>query len=87
MASYLFCSHNWQGEEYKLIWPDHQEFVRMAARFGATIVPFGCVGEDDIVEVSFSFPLKVSLLFLIAIIVYCVLFGMTVALLTRDLWN
>lgn len=25
----------------------------MAARFGATIVPFGTVGEDDIAEVSF----------------------------------
>lgn len=39
-----------KGEEYKLFWPDHQEFVRMAARFGATIVPFGVVGEDDIAE-------------------------------------
>lgn len=43
-----------QGEEYKLFWPDQPEFVRMAARFGATIVPFGVVGEDDLVEV-FSF--------------------------------
>ena len=41
-----------QGEEYKLMWPKQQEFVRMAARFGATIVPFGVVGEDDIAEVS-----------------------------------
>lgn len=41
-----------QGEEYKLIWPKQQEFVRMAARFGATIVPFGAVGEDDIAEVG-----------------------------------
>lgn len=38
-----------------MIWPDHPEFVRMAARFGATIVPFGAVGEDDIVEVGFFF--------------------------------
>jgi len=38
-----------------LIWPDHPEFVRMAARFGATIVPFGAVGEDDIAEVGFYF--------------------------------
>lgn len=44
-----------QGEQYKLIWPDQQEFVRMAARFGATIVPFGTVGEDDIAEVSSAF--------------------------------
>lgn len=41
-----------QGEQYKLFWPDRQEFVRMAARFGATIVPFGAIGEDDIAEVS-----------------------------------
>lgn len=36
-----------RGEEYKLFWPKHPEFVRMAARFGATIVPFGGVGLDD----------------------------------------
>ncbi|XP_073145072.1 phytyl ester synthase 1, chloroplastic-like isoform X2 [Henckelia pumila] len=39
-----------KGEEYKLFWPDQPEFVRMAARFEATIVPFGVVGEDDIAE-------------------------------------
>ena len=27
----------------------------MAARFGATIVPFGAVGEDDVGEVSLCF--------------------------------
>ncbi|ONM56261.1 transferase transferring acyl groups other than amino-acyl groups [Zea mays] len=37
-----------KGEEYKLFWPEQPEFVRMASRFGATIVPFGVVGEDDI---------------------------------------
>ncbi|KAJ6928927.1 hypothetical protein NC652_012940 [Populus alba x Populus x berolinensis] len=42
--------HHSKGEEYKLIWPKQQEFIRMAARFGATIVPFGAVGEDDIAE-------------------------------------
>ncbi|KAK4852770.1 hypothetical protein QYF36_026936 [Acer negundo] len=41
---------HYKGEEYKCIWPDQQEFVRMAARFGATIVPFGAVGEDDIAD-------------------------------------
>uniref|UniRef100_A0A804N3E9 Serine aminopeptidase S33 domain-containing protein n=1 Tax=Zea mays TaxID=4577 RepID=A0A804N3E9_MAIZE len=39
-----------KGEEYKLFWPDQPEFVRMAARFGVTIIPFGCVGEDDVLE-------------------------------------
>lgn len=27
----------------------------MAARFGATIVPFGAIGEDDVAEVSMCF--------------------------------
>ncbi|KAL1820235.1 hypothetical protein ACET3Z_015104 [Daucus carota] len=39
-----------KGEHYKLFWPDKPEFVRIAAKFGATIVPFGAVGEDDMVE-------------------------------------
>ncbi|KAJ6796258.1 acyltransferase-like protein, chloroplastic [Iris pallida] len=43
-----------KGEEYKLYWPDQPEFVRMAARFDATIVPFG-VGEDDIAEVVLDY--------------------------------
>ncbi|KAL9393263.1 hypothetical protein Peur_012548 [Populus x canadensis] len=42
-------------EEYRLFWPDQQEFVRMAARFGATIVPFGTVGEDDIAELVLDY--------------------------------
>ncbi|KAG6435094.1 hypothetical protein SASPL_106745 [Salvia splendens] len=37
-----------KGEEYKLFWPEQPEFVRVAAKFGANIVPFGVVGEDDI---------------------------------------
>lgn len=40
-----------KGEEYKLFWPEQSEFVRMASRFGATIIPFGVVGEDDLCEV------------------------------------
>ncbi|KAL0324334.1 UNVERIFIED_CONTAM: Acyltransferase-like protein, chloroplastic [Sesamum calycinum] len=43
------------GEEYKLFWPDQPEFVRMAARFGATIVPFGVIGEDDLVELILDY--------------------------------
>ncbi|KAJ4839512.1 hypothetical protein Tsubulata_046718 [Turnera subulata] len=46
--------HN-KGEEYKLFWPDQPEFVRMAARFGATIIPFGTVGEDDIQQVVLDY--------------------------------
>ena len=41
-----------QGEEYRLFWPEQSEFVRMASRFGATIIPFGLVGEDDICDAS-----------------------------------
>ncbi|CAL5330388.1 unnamed protein product [Camellia sinensis] len=37
-----------------LFWPDQPEFVRMAARFGATIVPFATIGEDDIAEATES---------------------------------
>ncbi|KDP41824.1 hypothetical protein JCGZ_26842 [Jatropha curcas] len=44
-----------KGEEYKLFWPEQSEFVRMAARFGAKIVPFGVVGEDDFFDVFFDF--------------------------------
>uniref|UniRef100_A0A803KWH6 Acyltransferase n=1 Tax=Chenopodium quinoa TaxID=63459 RepID=A0A803KWH6_CHEQI len=41
--------HN-KGEEYRLFWPERSEFVRMAARFGAKIIPFGAIGEDDVCE-------------------------------------
>ncbi|KAB1202779.1 hypothetical protein CJ030_MR8G022187 [Morella rubra] len=46
---------HYKGEEYKLFWPDQPEFVRMAARFGAKIVPFGVVGEDDIAEMVLDY--------------------------------
>ncbi|KAL9170739.1 hypothetical protein ABFS82_04G166300 [Erythranthe guttata] len=39
-----------KGEEHKMFWPAEPEFVRMAAKFGATIIPFGSVGEDDSVH-------------------------------------
>ncbi|WOL16464.1 hypothetical protein Cni_G25251 [Canna indica] len=44
-----------KGEEHKVIWPNQPEFVRMAARFGATIVPFGVVGEDDLLELVLDY--------------------------------
>ncbi|KAI9120365.1 hypothetical protein K1719_007398 [Acacia pycnantha] len=44
-----------KGEEYKLFWPEQAEFVRMAARFGAKIVPFGSVGEDDLGQVAIDY--------------------------------
>ena len=36
-----------RDERYTLIWPEKAEFVRMAARFGAIIVPFSAVGVED----------------------------------------
>ncbi|KAG8057348.1 hypothetical protein GUJ93_ZPchr0002g26297 [Zizania palustris] len=44
-----------KGEEYKLFWPEQSEFVRMASRFGATIIPFGVVGEDDICDILLDY--------------------------------
>lgn len=45
-----------RDEEYKLFWPQQSEFVRMAAKFGATIVPFAAIGLDD----SFNMVLDAS---------------------------
>ncbi|CAN8266345.1 unnamed protein product [Cochlearia groenlandica] len=44
-----------KGEEYKLFWPEQPEFVRVASRFGAKIVPFGVVGEDDLCKVILDY--------------------------------
>lgn len=44
-----------QGKEHTLFWPTQPEFVRMAAKFGAKIVPFASIGEDDLGEVSLSY--------------------------------
>ena len=35
------------GEEYQLFWPSKTDFVRVAARFDAVVVPFGGIGADD----------------------------------------
>jgi 1-acyl-sn-glycerol-3-phosphate acyltransferase len=48
-----------KGETYKLFWPEKAEFVRMAARYGVTIIPFASVGEDELLEVLFLI-LKIS---------------------------
>ncbi|PNY12798.1 acyltransferase-like protein chloroplastic-like [Trifolium pratense] len=44
-----------KGEEYKLFWPEQSEFIRMAAKFGAKIIPFGAVGEDDLGQVVIDY--------------------------------
>jgi hypothetical protein len=48
-------SFRMQGESHKLFWPAQTEFVRMAAQFNAIIVPFGVVGEDDLLQVRNNF--------------------------------
>lgn len=40
-----------RGEEYKLFWKDTPDFVRLAARCGALVVPFAAVGADDAYDV------------------------------------
>lgn len=44
-----------KGEAYTLFWPEEPEFVRIAAKYGAKIVPFGVVGEDDLVELVLDY--------------------------------
>lgn len=63
-----------QGEEYKLFWPEQSEFVRMASKFGAKIVPFGVVGEDDVGEVSLDIYL---MLYLHKFLYYCLAYHIT----------
>ncbi|CAA7051179.1 unnamed protein product [Microthlaspi erraticum] len=51
-------------EEHKLFWPQHSEFVRLASKFGAKIVPFGVVGEDDICQMVFDYNDQMKIPFL-----------------------
>ncbi|GKE37111.1 acyltransferase-like protein, chloroplastic isoform X2 [Tanacetum coccineum] len=53
-----------KGEEYTLFWPEQSEFVRMAARFGATIIPFGAVGEDDYAQLVLDYEDQMKIPFL-----------------------
>eukprot|EP00581_Thalassiosira_minuscula_P019235 CAMPEP_0183733036 /NCGR_PEP_ID=MMETSP0737-20130205/39977_1 /TAXON_ID=385413 /ORGANISM="Thalassiosira miniscula, Strain CCMP1093" /LENGTH=751 /DNA_ID=CAMNT_0025966201 /DNA_START=40 /DNA_END=2295 /DNA_ORIENTATION=+ len=36
-----------KGEDYELFWPKKADFVRVAARFNATIVPISAIGSAD----------------------------------------
>ncbi|KAK1419220.1 hypothetical protein QVD17_28382 [Tagetes erecta] len=44
-----------KGEVCKLFWPDKHEFVRMAVKLGATIIPLGGVGDDDLAELLIDY--------------------------------
>ena len=39
-----------KGEEYEIFWPEKSDFIRVAARFNATIVPISAVGSADSVN-------------------------------------
>lgn len=41
-----------KGEKYRLIWKDKPDFVRMAAKSGALIIPFAAVGGDDAFDIA-----------------------------------
>eukprot|EP00850_Spirogloea_muscicola_P016943 SM000141S00887 [mRNA] locus=s141:318599:323764:+ [translate_table: standard] len=43
-----------KGEEYKLFWPERPEFVRMATKHGATIIPVAAIGADDGLQIVFD---------------------------------
>ncbi|KAG5183756.1 Alpha/Beta hydrolase protein [Tribonema minus] len=40
-----------RGEDYQLFWPEKSEFVRLAARFNATIIPVSAVGCADALSI------------------------------------
>lgn len=40
-----------RDEQYTLLWKDSPDFVRMASKCGAIIVPFSAVGADDAYDV------------------------------------
>ena len=40
-------SNHGKDEAYELFWPEETDFVRVAAKYGADIVPFGAVGAAD----------------------------------------
>ncbi|GJY09177.1 hypothetical protein Tco_0377362 [Tanacetum coccineum] len=47
-------SNRFKVEDYQLYWPEQSEFVRMAARFGATVIPFGACGGNDYAQVIYQ---------------------------------
>lgn len=44
-------AYKMKGEKYTLLWPKKPEFVRAAAKFGATIIPFAAIGAEDGIEI------------------------------------
>lgn len=52
-----------KNEAYKLFWPEKVDFVRVAAKFNATIVPVSAVGAADSVNILIDPPDMVKLPF------------------------
>jgi len=52
--SLLPTSFSRKGEEYKLMWKPTVDFVRMASRLNAIIVPFGILGADEAYKIIFD---------------------------------
>eukprot|EP00850_Spirogloea_muscicola_P014598 SM000106S13946 [mRNA] locus=s106:105862:111881:+ [translate_table: standard] len=40
-----------KGQKYKLLWKEQTDFVRLAMRFGCTIVPFAALGVEDAFDI------------------------------------
>ena len=41
-----------KGEEYQLFWSEEPDFVRMAAKLNALIIPFASVGGDEAFDIA-----------------------------------
>lgn len=59
-----------QGEEYKLLWKETVDFVRMASRLNTIIVPFGILGADDAYVNPLPFSQGPILLFMSKCVLY-----------------
>ena len=40
-----------QGQDYKLLWRDTPDFVRMAAKTNAIVIPFAVVGAEEAYDI------------------------------------
>jgi 1-acyl-sn-glycerol-3-phosphate acyltransferase len=45
-----------KNEDYQVFWPEKTDFVRVAARFNATIVPLAAIGAADSVNILLDAP-------------------------------
>ena len=45
-----------KNEDYQVFWPEKTDFVRVAAKFNATIVPLAAIGAADSVEILLDAP-------------------------------